>query len=316
MRCVILDDYQDVALAMADWGRLAPGISVTAERRALSGAALVERLAGVEIVIAMRERSRFDADLLARLPALRLLVTTGATNAAIDAAACARLGITLCGTGSAGHGAAELTWALLLALLRGLVPEATAVARGGWQQALGHGVAGKRLGLLGLGRVGGRVARYATAFDMEVSAWTPGLDAARAAAAGVRPAASLDALFQDSDVISLHLPLLPATEGIVSEERLARMPRGGWLVNTARAGLIAPGVLEGALCSGQLAGAALDVFAEEPLPGDSPLRGLPNLLLTPHIGYVIDETYRRYFGDALAAVEAFVAGHPIRQILP
>lgn len=316
MRCVILDDYQDVALSMADWGRLGPMVAVRTETRPLSPEALVARLAGVQIVVAMRERSRFDAALLARLPDLKLLVTTGAANAAIDVAACARLGITLCGTGSEGHGAAELTWALLLALSRGIVAETRALEQGGWQHGVGRGLDGLRLGLLGLGRVGGRVARYGNAFGMRVSAWTPSLDAARAEAAGVVAAPSLDALFQNSDVISLHLPLVAETHGIVSAERLARMPPGGWLVNTARAGLIAPGALSAALRSGRLAGAALDVFATEPLPADDPLRELPNLLMTPHIGYVIDQTYRCYFSDALESIEAFLAGTPIRRILP
>lgn len=315
MRCVILDDFQQVAMKMADWDRLRPEVLVEAETRHLSDPdRLVERLAGVAIVVANRERTPFPAHVLERLPDLRLLVTTGAANAAIDAAACARLGITFCGTRSDGHGAAELTWALVLALARNLVAEVSALREGGWQQGLGRGLDGARLGLVGLGRVGSRVAAFGKAFGMQVSAWTPGLTAARAAELGVTAASSLDELCAGSDVLSLHAPLGPQTRELVDERRLSLLPAGALVVNTSRFGLIDARALEALLRSGHLGGAALDVFDVEPLPQDHPLRSVPNLLLTPHIGFVIEQTYRRYFADALENIENWLAGSPVRVI--
>jgi phosphoglycerate dehydrogenase-like enzyme len=315
MRCVILDDFQQVAMKMADWDRLRPEVLVEAETRHLSDPdRLVERLAGVAIVVANRERTPFPAHVLERLPDLRLLVTTGAANAAIDAAACARLGITFCGTRSDGYGAAELTWALVLALARNLVAEVSALREGRWQQGLGRGLDGARLGLVGLGRVGSRVAAFGKAFGMQVSAWTPGLTAARAAELGVTAASSLEELCAGSDVLSLHAPLGPQTRGLVDERRLSLLPAGALVVNTSRFGLIDARALEALLRSGHLGGAALDVFDVEPLPQDHPLRSVPNLLLTPHIGFVIEQTYRRYFADALENIETWLAGSPVRVI--
>lgn len=315
MLCVILDDFQQVAMKMADWDRLRPEVLVEAETRHLSDPdRLVERLAGVAIVVANRERTPFPAHVLERLPDLRLLVTTGAANAAIDAAACARLGITFCGTRSDGHGAAELTWALVLALARNLVAEVSALRKGRWQQGLGRGLDGARLGLVGLGRVGSRVAAFGKAFGMQVSAWTPGLTAARAAELGVTAASSLEELCAGSDMLSLHAPLGPQTRGLVDERRLSLLPAGALVVNTSRFGLIDARALEARLRSGHLGGAALDVFDVEPLPQDHPLRGVPNLLLTPHIGFVIEQTYRRYFADALENIETWLAGSPVRVI--
>lgn len=315
MRCVILDDFQQVAMRMADWNRLRPHVLAETETRHLSNPdMLVERLAGVPIVIANRERTPFPAYVLERLPDLRLLVTTGASNASIDAAACARLGITFCGTRSDGHGAAELTWTLLLALARNLVAEVSALTEGGWQQGLGRGLDETRLGLVGLGRVGSRVAAYGKAFGMQVSAWTPGLTAARAAELGVTAASSPEELCSTSDVLSLHAPLGPQTRGLLDAQRLSLLPKGALVVNTSRFGLIDAQALEARLRSGHLGGAALDVFDIEPLPRDHPLRNVPNLLLTPHIGFVIEQTYRRYFADAVENIEAWLAGKPVRVI--
>ncbi len=315
MRCVILDDYQQVAMKMADWGRLHPQVKVEAETGHIADAnTLIERLRGVAIVVANRERTPFPEAVLSSLPDLRLLVTTGAANASVDAQACARLGITFCGTRSDGHGAAELTWTLLLALGRHLVAEVSALNEGRWQQNLGRGLDGMRLGLVGLGRVGGRVAAYGNAFGMKVSAWTPGLTAARADELGVAAAASLHELCRTSDVLSLHVPLSPQTRGLLDDRLLSLLPRGALVVNTSRFGLIEPAALRAHLLSGHLGGAALDVFDIEPLPQDHLLRGVPNLLLTPHIGFVIEQTYRCYFADAVENIEAWLAGSPVRVI--
>ncbi len=314
MRCVILDDYQDVALAMADWGRLAGAVTIERETRFIGDRdELVARLAGAAIVVAMRERTAFDAALLARLPDLKLLVTTGMRNAAIDLSAAAARGVTVCGAAGGGVPAAEMSWALLLALMRRIPDEVANFRAGGpWQIGLGRDLAGRTLGVLGLGRLGQKVAAYGRAFDMRVLGFARRDVAARCAALGIEPAASLDDLLTRSDVLSIHVTLTGETRGLIGAAELARMKRGAVLVNTARGPIVEEAALIAALESGAPAGAALDVFDSEPLPPDHPFRRLPNVVATPHTGYVTEETYRDWFGQVVEDIEAFLAGAPVR----
>ncbi|MET9347057.1 D-2-hydroxyacid dehydrogenase family protein [Streptomyces termitum] len=314
-RCAVLDDYQGAALASADWGPLAGRVEVRTVREHLDGPDAVAAAVGdCEILVVMRERTPLDADLIARLPRLRLVVTSGMRNASIDLAACRERGITVCGTASGSEPPAELTWALILGLARHLVPEARAVREGGpWQSTVGTDLAGRTLGLLGLGKIGGRVAAVGRAFGMEVLAWSPHLTPERVAAhEGVRLAGSRAELFAASDVVSLHLVLSDRTRGIVGEPELRAMRPSAYLVNTSRAGLVDGSALLRGLREGWFAGAGLDVYETEPLPAGDPLRTLPNVLALPHLGYVSKANYARYFGQAVEDVAAWLAGAPVR----
>lgn len=311
MRCVILDDYQDVARTYAAWDLL-DGVEVTSVTEHLGQDALVRTLDGAEIVVAMRERTPFPAAVLEQLPALRLLVTTGMRNASIDLAAADRLGITVCGTPSSPHPPVELTWALIHALTRHLVTEATSDT---WQRTVGSDLHGRTLGLLGLGKIGSRVAAVGQAFGMDVIAWSPHLTAERAEPVGVR-AVEKRTLFETSDIISLHLVLSEATRHIVGHADLAAMKPTAHLVNTSRAGLVDTEALVAHLGSGTIAGAGLDVYDVEPLPADDVLRHLPNVVATPHLGYVTEDNYRRFYGGAVEDIAAWLAGDPIRRLVP
>lgn len=318
MKLAIIDDYQNAALASADWtaldGRVA--ISVFGDL-APERDALIERLRPFEAILCMRERTRFDAATLAALPHLRLLVTTGMRNAAIDLAAAQAQGVVVCGTHAGSAPAAEMTWALLLAAIRHLPDEAQALRAGRpWQTTLGRELAGRRLGVVGLGKLGSKVARYAQAFDMSVMAWTRSDLAARCAALGVEPAASLDDLLRSCDVVSLHATLTPQSRGMIGARELALMKQGAILVNTARGPLVDEAALVAALAARADLTAALDVFDVEPLPRDHPLRRLPNVVASPHLGYVTQETYRAWHEDAVAAVDAFLRGAPVRVLTP
>jgi len=271
----------------------------------------VRAMAGFDVVVAMRERTRFPAEVLEQLPDLRLLVSTGPRNAAIDLAAAQRLGVTVCGTGYSARPTVELTWALILAAARNLPEEAASVRAGGWQLSLGSGLDGKTLGLLGLGRIGSAVASIGQAFGMNVIAWSQNLTAEKAAEHGVR-AVSKEELFAESDVLSIHLVLSSRSRGLVGAAELAAMKDTAILVNTSRGPIIDEAALIDALRAGRIGKAALDVYDTEPLPADHPLRPLPNALLTPHIGYVSRELYETFYGDAVADIAAFAAGSPVR----
>jgi phosphoglycerate dehydrogenase-like enzyme len=316
LRCAILDDYQRVALTMADWASLDSAVDVTFQHdRLATEDAVVAALEGSEIIVAMRERTAFPASLLARLPQLRLLVTTGMRNAAIDVAAARAHGVTVCGTASRTEPPAELTWMLILALARRLVPEHLAFRSGGpWQSTVGGDLQGQRLGLLGLGRIGERVARVGLAFEMDVVAWSQNLTVERAAAAGVRLASSKAELLETSDIVSIHLVLSSRTRGLLGRDDLMRMRRTAYLINTSRGPIVDEAALIEALRAGWIAGAGLDVFDQEPLPLDSPFRTLPNVLGTPHLGYVSEANYRDYYREALEDIHAYLAGAPVRVI--
>jgi phosphoglycerate dehydrogenase-like enzyme len=314
MRCAILDDYQDAARNMADWSRLADRVELRSVRTPFADeTSVVEAVGDCEILVIMRERTPFPASLFGRLPNLRLLVTSGMRNLAIDLAAARFHGVTVCGTDSFSEPPVELTWALLLGLARNLVPEANAIrSNGPWQSSVGLDLAGKTIGLVGLGKIGTRVAKIARAFDMNVVAWSQNLTDERAAAAEAKRAPTLAVLLSQSDYVSIHLVLSDRTRGLLGEAELHAMKRGALLINTSRAAIVQRDALLHALQEGWIAGAALDVFEQEPLPEDDPLRTLPNVLATPHLGYVTEKNYRAYFGQAVEDVEAWLAGSPIR----
>lgn len=316
---VVLDDSQNVARASADWS----AIEARTELRILSQAfdsedEVAAALAQAEIIIPMRERTVFTASLLGKLPKLRLLATTGPRTSTLDIAACTARGVVVTNTGGSQVGAAtsELAFALILASARGLGRADAAMHAGGWHEGvpLGEVVAGKRLGIVGLGKLGQRVARYAKAFDMDVVAWSQNLTEEAAASVGVRRVEKRE-LFATSDVISLHLVLSDRTRGIVGESELMAMKPGACLVNTARGPLVAEKPFLERLQTGAIR-AALDVYDKEPLPVDHPLRSLPNAVLTPHLGYSAAPVFAEYYGESVENVLAFLNGKPIRVVNP
>jgi phosphoglycerate dehydrogenase-like enzyme len=311
VKVVVLDDWQRCATSYADWGSL--GCDVEFVHEHLLGDPLVERLGTADVVVVMRERTPFGADLLSRLPDLRLLVTTGAGNASIDVAAAQQRGVTVCGTRSLPGAAAELTWALILALLRQVPHADTTLRAGGWQDTVGTDLEGATLGLMGLGRLGSRVALAGLAFGMDVLAWSQNLDPAAAREQGVEPV-SKEELLARSDVVSLHLRLSGRTRGIVGAAELRAMKRTAYLVNTSRGPLVDEAALVESLHSGEIAGAGLDVYDEEPLPEGHPLRSAPRTVLTPHLGYVTDGGYRLFYGDVVEDIAAWREGSPIRVV--
>ncbi|MFS2223308.1 D-2-hydroxyacid dehydrogenase family protein [Pantoea sp. B65] len=316
IKCVILDDYQDVALKLANWDAISDRVTVSVVTEHIADRArLIATLKDAAIVIIMRERTRFDRQLIARLPALKLLITSGMRNAAIDIAAASQQGVVICGTDSGSEPPVELTWALMLGLARHIVQENNAFRNGGrWQQTLGTTLAGKRLGIIGLGKIGTRVAAIASAFGMQVSAWSPGLTPARAAAAEADYCADKRALLAQSDFVTLHMVLSETTRGLLTRADISAMKPTAYLINTSRAGLIAPHALASALKNGVIAGAGIDVFEQEPLPEDDEYRQLPNLLATPHLGYVSDSNYQRYYAQALENISAWLNQQPVRRI--
>ncbi|WP_019810566.1 D-2-hydroxyacid dehydrogenase family protein [Saccharomonospora halophila] len=315
MRIAILDDYQNVARDLADWDSLGAAEVTVFTDHVADRDELVRRLAGFDVVVAMRERTPFPEPVLARLPDLRLLVTTGARNASIDVAAAARHGVVVCGTGYLPHPTVELTWALILAAQRHLPTEVAAMRAGGWQSTLGTGLRGSTLGLLGLGRLGSQVARVGQAFGMRTLAWSRNLTAERAAEHDVT-AVSRETLVAEADVLSVHLVLSERTRGLIGAAELAAMKTTALLVNTSRGAIVDEDALVAALRRGEIGGAALDVYEHEPLPADHPLRSLPNALLTPHIGFVTRDVYEVFYRDAVADIAAFQAGTPTRVLTP
>lgn len=311
MKIAILDDYQNVARDLAEWHQLPNGSALTVFDHPIPPSEIVAALEPYSVLVVMRERTPFPASLIGALPNLRLLVTTGMRNNAIDLAACKARGIPVCGTGMAGTPTAELTWGLILALVKRIPLEEQCLREGRWQTGLTQGLAGRRLGLVGLGRLGSRVAAVGQAFGMEVAAWSPNLTDERAAAAG---AIRLDKreLFATSDIVSVHLVLGDRTRGVVGAEEFAAMKPSAFFVNTSRAGLVDESALLAALHEHRIAGAGLDVFPVEPLPADSPWLDAPNTVLTPHLGYVTRENYEVFYREALEDILAWHAGNPVR----
>jgi len=314
-RIAVLDDYQNVARSFGDWERLKARAEVTVFGDHLADEdALAARLAPFAAVALMRERTPFPRSLLDRLPNLKLIATSGMWNAAIDLKACEERGIVVSGTQAGGGGTAQVTWMLILALARGLTTADRDVREGRWQTGIGEDVAGKTLGLLGVGRVGAKVARAAPAFDMNVIAWSANLTDERALAAGaVR--VERDDLFRRADYLSVQLVLSPRTRGLIGARELALMKPSAYLVNTSRGPIVDEAALIDALERRSIAGAGLDVYDVEPLPLDHPLRRLPNTVLTPHVGYMSRESYAVFYPQMLEDVEAWLDGAPIRRIL-
>jgi phosphoglycerate dehydrogenase-like enzyme len=312
MRVVVLDDYQGVALGHAAWEDLDAEV-VAVDRPIRDDADLGALLADADVVVAMRERTVFTAARLRRLPALQLLVTTGRANAAIDLDEARARGIVVCGTDSPPAATAELTWGLILATLRSIPHEDAGMRRGQWQTTVGGDLAGRTLGIVGLGRLGARVAAVGAAFGMEVIAWSQNLDPVRAAEAGAR-AVRKEELFASSDVVTVHYKLSDRSRGIVGARELAMMRRSAILVNTSRGPLVDTDALIRALRGGRLRGAGLDVFDVEPLPADHPLLSAPGTVLTPHLGYVTDDTYAVFYAQAVENITAWAAGRPLRRL--
>ena len=310
----ILDDYQRVALELGPWESLGDAVAVTAfDDDVADDDALIERLAPFEIVVAMRERTPFPRARLQRLPELKLLVTTGRANASIDMDAAHELGIVVAGTGSLVTPTAELTWALILALCRNVVAEDGALRAGGWQHTIGPDLAGRTLGVVGLGRLGSRVAAIGRAFEMDVIAWSQNLQAEHAASLGVEAVAK-EELFARADVISIHLKLSERSRALVGAAELGVMKPTAFLINTSRGPIVDEAALLEALHAETIGGAGLDVYDVEPLPVDHPLRSAPRTVLTPHLGYVTTGNYELFFRDVVDGIAGFLRGEPVNLI--
>lgn len=307
----ILDDYQNVALAATDWSPLANDVAITAFNDHLDDeSALVERLRDFEIICVMRERTPFPQTLLARLPKLEHLFTPGMGNASIDVAAARRQGVVVSGSPTLAHPTAELTWGLVLALTRSISAEERATLAGHWQSTIGVGLKGKTLGIIGLGRIGSRVAEVGRAFRMNVIAWSRNLTQERCAAAGALYASKED-LLRTADIVTIHMRLGDRTRSLISRPEFELMKHSACLINTSRGPIVDEAALVEALESGAIGGAGLDVFDVEPLPPEHPLRTAPNTVITPHLGFVTVENYRVFFGAAVKNIRSWLDGSPV-----
>ena len=317
MRVAVLDDYFNKALELADWSPLEgrADVKVFTEHLGENEDAVAKTLAGFEVIVGMRERQRFPASLLERLPKLKLLITTGMRNASFDIAAAAKQGVTVCGTGGVGSPTSELAVGMMIALMRDIPRQYDSMKNGGWQTRPGFDLAGKTMGMLGLGKLGGAVARVANAFDMKVIAWSQNLTDARAAECNATRVEK-DELFKRSDVISVHLVLSDRSRGLVGEREFSLMKPTAYIVNTSRGPIIDEKAMLKALQGRKIAGAALDVYGSEPLPKNDPIRKLDNVLLTPHLGYVTAENLAKMYTDVVADIAAFLDGNPVRVIKP
>lgn len=316
-RVAVLDDYQGVALQMADWSVLSPTCQVQVFRDHLTEIeALAERLQDFDVVTCMRERTSFGRELLERLPHLRLLVTTGMRNAAIDLKAATDRGVLVCGTGGGPDAPpAELTWGLILALARHIPREDALTRAGHWGATVGMSLEDKVLGVLGLGRLGGKVAKVGVAFGMSVIAWSQNLTAERAAQYGAT-LVTKDELFTRSDILTVHVQLSARTRGLVGARELGLMKSSAYLINTARGPIVDEAALVLALQARTIAGAGLDVFDQEPLPSGHPLTLLDNTILVPHIGYVTTDQYQVRYRETVENIAAYLNGAPLRVLNP
>ncbi|MFS2161266.1 D-2-hydroxyacid dehydrogenase family protein [Pseudomonas sp. Pseusp122] len=312
LRIAVLDDWQSIASGVLDWSVLdsVGEVSFLHEYPA-DTATMVERLASFDVICIMRERTPFNEALLSQLPNLKLLVTGGMRNAAIDVAAARRHGIEVCGTESYKHAAPELTWALIMGITRNLVSEANSLRAGNWQIGIGSDLHGKTLGILGLGSIGKWIARYGQAFGMKVIAWSQNLTAEAAAEVGVTRVSKQE-LFEQADILSVHLVLSDRSRGLVDAEALGWMKPSAYLINSSRGPIVNETALIDTLRHKRIAGAALDVFDIEPLPADHPYRSLDNVLATPHIGYVTQNNYHMFYSQIIEDIQAWHAGKPIR----
>lgn len=311
-KIAILDDYLTVALASADWDRLPASATVDVFHDNVKDREwLVERLRPYDVLVIMRERTPFPRALVERLPNLKLLVTTSVRNRAIDLAACADHDVLVCHTEPGHTPTAELTWGLILALAKRIPEEDRATREGQWGTAAGIGLAGRTLGVIGLGKLGSQVARIARLFDMRVIAWSQNLTDERAREVGVERV-DKDTLLRESDFVTIHVVLSDRTQGLIGAEDFAKMKNSAFLINTSRGPIVDEAALVDAVTGGAIAGAGLDVYETEPLPQGDPLRTLPNSVILPHIGGFVQENYELWYGGALEDIEAWLAGKPIR----
>jgi D-3-phosphoglycerate dehydrogenase len=317
-RCAVLDDYQDVALRMADWSGLTPDVDITVFNRPLGSVEEIARtLRGFTMVVLTRERTAFPRALIEALPDLQLIVTTGARNPSLDVAAAREHGITVCNTPTVGNPTALIAMGLMIELTRHIGQESERLKAGAfWQATIGPDLDGKTLGVIGLGKLGSRVARIAQAMGMTVIAWSPNLTQEKCRTAGVSFAGSKDKLLGQADVVTIHLVLGPRSRGLIGARELSLMKPTAYLVNTARGPIVDAAALIEALQERRIAGAGLDVFDKEPLPADHPLRRLDNVVLSPHLGYVTQENFRASYGGVVEDIRAFLDGEPIRILEP
>jgi len=313
VRCAILDDYQNVALAMADWSKVRGDVAIEVFNEYLGSAEnVVAALKGFAIICAMRERTAFPRAVIEALPELKLLITTGMRNAAIDIEAAKARGVVVCGTPVFGNATAAIATGLMLELVRRIGYENARLKAGAaWQSTIGLDLEGMTLALLGLGRLGTRMAEIGRAFRMKIIAWSQNLTPEKCAEAGVEPV-SRDELFRRADFLSIHLQLSPRTRGLIGGNELALMKPSAYFINTSRGPIVEEAALIAALRERRIAGAGLDVFDVEPLPVAHPLRRLDNVVLTPHLGYVVEQNYRVFFAGMVDAIRAFLDGKPVR----
>ncbi len=316
LHCAVLDDYQHVAMEMADWSTVKEQVDVQSfSQHFEKEEELLKAINHCEIIVIMRERTPFTASLFEKLPKLKLLITSGMRNASIDLAAAAAHGVTVCGTASSSEPPTELTWALILNLARKVTEENRALRENGaWQSTVGTDLHGRTLGLLGLGKIGSRMAIIAKAFGMNVIAWSQNLTKEQTDQYGVRLANSKEELLVTSDFVSVHLVLSDRTRGLIGKQELQLMKSTAYLINTSRAAIVDQEMLIKALREKWIAGAGLDVFDEEPLPENHSYRTLNNVLATPHLGYVSEINYSTYFKEAVEDIAAFLKGEAIRKI--
>jgi D-3-phosphoglycerate dehydrogenase len=315
VRAAILDDYQNVAMAFADWSPITKDVEIKVFNKPFAGRdEAIKALQGYEIIIGMRERTPFPRKVIEALPALKLLITTGARNNSFDIKACAERGITVCGTGSAGSPTTGITFGLMLELTRRIGFENARLKAGEpWQVTIGRDLEGLTLGILGLGRLGQRSATVSKALGMKTIAWSQNLTAERAEAAGTQFVSKED-LFRHADIVTIHLVLSERSRGLVGAKELGLMKKTSYLINTSRGPIVDEKSLIAALREKSIAGAGLDVFEVEPLPLDHPFRKLDNVVITPHLGYVSEQNYRKYFPDIVQNIRTWLDGKPIRVI--
>ena len=314
-RCAVLDDYQNVAMQMADWSPIAKDVAIEVFHRPLGDEAdVIRALEKFSIVCAMRERTLFSKAVFEGLPGLRLLVTTGMRNAAIDLAAARERNVIVCGTESTGHPTAELAFGLMLELARKIGHEHARLKAGAWwQETIGIDLFGKTLGIVGLGRLGSRAAAIGRAFGMQLIGWSQNLTEDKAREAGATRV-DKDELFRRADFITIHLQLSPRTQGLVGAKEFGLMKPSAFLVNTSRGPIVEEAALVAALRERRIAGAGLDVYDVEPLPQDHPLRKMDNAVITPHLGYVTQDTFRIFYRQTVDDIRAWLDGKPVRVI--
>ncbi|MCZ6647390.1 MAG: D-2-hydroxyacid dehydrogenase family protein [SAR324 cluster bacterium] len=316
-RIALMNDYQSVAMGCADWSRLPQGCELEIFHDHMTGVeVLAERLADFDVVMAMRERTPFPRALLERLPRLKMVANTAMWNVSLDIDCCTELGILVCGTAGGSMPTFELTWGLIFAITRNIPLEHYETQGGAWQSSLGIELDGRTLGLLGLGTIGGRVAEVGRVFGMRVIAWSANLTAEQARACGAELAASKEAVLREADILSLHYRLGERSRGMIAEAELALMKPGAYLINTSRGPLVKEAALIDALQRRAIAGAALDVFDQEPLAPDHAYRKLDNVIVSPHMGYVTEETYGIFYGETLENILAYLKDEPLRVLNP